>query len=50
MIWESYSKIWQLEKLCDGWGLGLGWSVFTNIKDWQGQSIFAKTLKSINAN
>ena len=31
MIWESYSNIWQMEKLGDGWGwvgggrVGLGW-------------------------
>ena len=39
MIWEGYSKIWQLEKLGDGWGWVDGWLVFVNNKDWQGQSI-----------
>ena len=40
MIWEGYSKVRQLEKLGDGGGGG--WSVFVNIKDWQGQSKSSK--------
>ena len=39
MYMEGFRQIRLLEKLGDGWGWVDGWSVFVNIKDWQGQSI-----------
>ena len=42
MTWEGCSKIWQLEKLSDGW------VVFANNKDWQGQSIFKQVTADLS--
>ena len=53
MIWEGYSKIWQLEKLVDRVGkdwwewVGLELAGFARFKDWQSQSIIWKGQSKI---